>query len=102
MILFENSFIKLSENEMAPTKLDAFIVMYCTPSKGTIESWLTGAIKSTTDEGKITSYTDTGRFLPKTFLDTEFKDLDILSDLHTKYTAELAALNPDLSFETKI
>lgn len=76
--------------------------MYCTPSKGLIESWLNAVIASTTDDGEITSYTEIGKCFTKSFLDTNFKDKDVLVELHSIYNSELSALNPGIKFTTQI
>ena len=102
MILFDKSHIELANDEMTSKKLDGFLIFYSTPAKGLLEASLIGLLASRDDDGVITSYSEAGKYYPKTFSDTEFKDIAILEELHKFYIKELENWNPNVVFTTQI
>lgn len=102
MILFDRSRIELADDEMIPKKLDGFLVMYTTPAKGFLEAWLVGLRASRNDNGVITSYSEAGKYFPKTFSDIEYKSVDTLEELHRFYSRKLENWNPNVVFTTQI
>jgi len=102
MILFNRSRIELADDEMIPKKLDGFIIMYNTPAKGFLESWLVGVRATKNDEGVILSYDEVGRYFPKTFSDMGYKNIDVLEELHKFYINKLENWNPKVVFTTQI
>jgi len=102
MIIFNKAHILLNSEEMTSRKLDGFIVMFSTPAKGFIESYLVGVMAAISDEGEILSYDGVGNYLPKQYSDLEFKGVDILEKLHDIYVQHLQELNPEFRFQIKI
>lgn len=102
MILFSRKRIDIGNDEVTIKRLDGFIVMYNTPAKGFLESWLIGVRNVKDDEGVVISYDQVGKYFPQTFSDMGYKNIDVLEELHRYYTTELQVLNPDVIFTTQI
>ena len=102
MITFNKAHIILNSEEITSKKLDGFIVMFNTPAKGLIESYLVGVMAAVSDDGELLSYDGVGNYLPKQYSDLEFKGVDILEKLHELYAQQLQELNPELRLQIKI
>lgn len=112
MIIFENSRIEYGE-EITPKKIDGFLILYATPSKGKIQSYLMACNKTVNvlpdevdEEGNIVSSGKEEVFYnsiysletaSKVFNDTDF-DGNILEKLHEIYLKELQTNNPNITF----
>jgi len=102
VILFDKSHIELANDEMTSKKLDGFLIFYSTPVKGLLEASLIGLLASRDDDGVITSYSEAGKYFPKTFSDIEYKSVDTLEELHRFYSRKLENWNPNVVFTTQI
>lgn len=112
MITFENSRIEYGE-EITPKKIDGFLILYATPSKGKIQSYImacTKVVNVTPEEvdaegNVITPSVEEVFYNPlyslesaaKYFDDTYFTD-NILQELHQIYMTELQHFNPNVLF----
>jgi hypothetical protein len=106
MITFDRQRIEYGE-EITPIKIDGFVIIYATPDKGKIASYLMQAAKniSQSEEGEVTHSWQMLTSLAsatKTFDDKVFEGKDILKELHTIYMSELQANNPKVEFTSTI
>lgn len=112
MIVFENSRIEYGD-EITPKKIDGFLILYATPSKGKIQSYLMACNKIVNtvpdeldEEGNVVTPGREEVFYnplysletaSKVFDDTQFAG-NILEALHAIYIPELQSFNPTVTF----
>jgi len=112
MILFENQRIAFGD-VITPKKIDGFLILYATPTKGKIESYL--MVCSKVEQPVSPIYDDGGNEIApestqvsyqaqyaleganKVFDDSFFEG-NILEELHLIYLEELANHNPETVF----
>ena len=98
MITFKNTRIEYGES-ITEKKIDGFIIIYETPSKGYLRSHLMQAFKDEEDNWHTINSLSVASI---TFRDTEFDGKNILNELHNIYVAELEKFNPNVEFEIKL
>lgn len=97
MITFDRQRI-----EITPLKIDGLIVLYATPSKGQIDSYLMAAVKNLvqTEEGVVPQWQPLSAIqsATKKFTESDFDGKNILEELHKIYIDELKGFNEGVKF----
>lgn len=93
MIKLTKSNVVIGEDEITPKKVDGFIILFSTPSKGFLNAWLQGI--ATTPDGYLQIVENV---LPLQFDFAIFEGKDLLAELHTVYIDKLKSLNPEIEF----
>lgn len=93
MIKLTKSNVVIGEDEITPKKVDGFVILFSTPSKGFLNSSLQGI--ATTPDGYLQIVENV---LPLQFEFVVFESKDLLQELHTIYIDKLKKLNPEIEF----
>jgi len=93
MIKLTKSNVTLGEDEITPKKVDGFVILFSTPSKGFLNTWLQGIV--TTPDGYLQIVENV---LPLQFEMSAFDGKNLLEELHNIYIDKLKQLNPGLDF----
>jgi hypothetical protein len=93
MIKLTKSNVVIGEDEITPKKVDGFVILFSTPSKGLLNSNLQGI--ATTPDGYLQIVENV---LPLQFEFVVFEGKDLLQELHTIYIDKLKNLNPEIEF----
>lgn len=93
MIKLTKSNVVIGEDEITPKKVDGFVILFSTPSKGFLNSNLQGI--ATTPDGYLQIVENV---LPLQFEFVVFEGKDLLQELHTIYIDKLKTLNPEIEF----
>jgi hypothetical protein len=93
MIKLTKSNVTLGEDEITPKKVDGFVILFSTPSKGFLNTWLQGI--ATTPDGYLQIVENV---LPLQFEMSAFDGKNLLEELHNIYLELLRGLNPEIEF----
>jgi len=93
MIKLTKSNVVIGNDEITPKKVDGFIILFTTPSKGYLNAWLQGT--ASTPDGYLQIVENV---LPFQFEMSAFDGKNLLEELHTLYIDKLKQLNPELDF----
>lgn len=93
MIKLTKSNVVIGEDEITNKKVDGFVILFFTPSKGFLNSNLQGI--ATTPDGYLQIVENV---LPLQFEFVVFEGKDLLQELHTIYIDKLKNLNPEIEF----
>ena len=93
MIKLTKSNVTLGEDSITRKKVDGFIILFSTPSKGFLNSNLQGI--TSTPDGYLQIEENV---LPLQFEMSVFDGKNLLEELHTIYIHKLKQLNPELEF----
>jgi len=95
MIKLTKSNVTLGEDEITHKKVDGFVILFSTPSKGFLNANLQGIV--TTPDGYLQIVENV---LPLQFEMSAFDGKNLLEELHTIYLDLLKTLNPEIEFTT--
>ncbi len=93
MIKLTKSNVTLGEDEITPKKVDGFVILFFTPSKGFLNSNLQGI--ASTPDGYLQIVENV---LPLQFEMIVFDGANLLEELHIIYIDRLKQLNPGMEF----
>lgn len=93
MIKLTKSNVVIGEDEITPKKVDGFVILFSTPSKGFLNSNLQGI--ATTPDGYLQIVENV---LPLQFDFAIFEGKDLLVELHDIYIQKLQELNSEIEF----
>jgi hypothetical protein len=93
MIKLTKSNVVTGEDEITFKKVDGFVILFSTPSKGFLNANLQGI--ASTPDGYLQIVENV---LPLQFEMSAFDGKNLLEELHTIYIDKLKQLNPGLDF----
>jgi hypothetical protein len=93
MIKLTKSNVVTGEDEITYKKVDGFVILFSTPSKGFLNANLQGI--ASTPDGYLQIVENV---LPLQFEMSAFDGKNLLEELHTIYIDKLKQLNPGLDF----
>jgi hypothetical protein len=93
MIKLTKSNVVTGEDEITFKKVDGFVILFSTPSKGFLNANLQGI--ASTPDGYLQIVENV---LPLQFEFSAFDGKDLLVELHNIYIQKLQELNPEIEF----